>query len=563
MRIAALDVGSNSFHLIVVQVTSTGHFEVLDRAKEMVRLGEGSLRSGIIPPAVFKRGLEALASLRRLADRHQPDALVAIATSAVREAQNGGEFVRAARDEVGVDIQVVRGQEEARLIYLGARGSLDLDGKRTVLFDLGGGSMEVILADARELYFAASLKMGVIRVTEEWGASEPPTAREMSALRDRLRRMMEPVIARVRSMGFDFVSMSSGTASALAALVGREEGNSGSARKLTVKALAEVEKKLAEMTPDQRAKLPGVDARRADTILAGAIVLRTALELTGADEAVVSETALREGIVADYIVTHRPGILLVDEFPDLRRRSVMELARRCHFDEPHAQHVTRLALSLFDQTRELHGLGEEDEELLEYAGLLHDIGFHISPSGHHKHGQYLIETAEMAGFSRDEVEVMALTARYHRKAEPPARRTRAGVRRHPAFCALSRKTRKRVRYLAALLRLADALDRTHGRLVRAVRCQIRRKTIELRLEVEGDPELELWAARRKGDALETLTGLRLRLAVDDVVRVRPAPVGATLAPKQLRGRGKAQGRASASPGGGVRAAIARRLRLVG
>lgn len=558
MRIAALDVGSNSFHLIVVQVTSTGHFEVLDRAKEMVRLGEGSLRSGIIPPAVFKRGLEALANLRRLADRHQPDALVAIATSAVREAQNGGEFVRAARDEVGVDIQVVRGQEEARLIYLGARGSLDLDGKRTVLFDLGGGSMEVILADARELYFADSLKMGVIRLTEEWGASEPPTPREISTLRDRLRRMMEPVIARVRSMGFDFVSMSSGTASALAALVAREQGGSGSARKLTVKALAEVEKKLAEMTHEARTKLPGVDARRADTILAGAIVLRTALELTGAEEAVVSETALREGIVADYIVTHRPGILLVDEFPDLRRRSVMELARRCHFDEPHAQHVTRLALSLFDQTRELHGLGEEDEELLEYAGLLHDIGFHVSPSGHHKHAQYLIETAGMVGFSRDEVEIMALTARYHRKAEPPARRSRAGVRRHAAFCALPRKTRKRVRYLAALLRLADALDRTHGRLVRAVRCQIRRKTVELRLEVEGDPELELWAARRKGDALETLTGLRLRLAVDSVTRVRPANAGATVPAKQPRGRVKKPG-----PVIGVRASLARRLRLVG
>ena len=550
MRIAALDVGSNSFHLIVVQVTATGHFEVLDRAKEMVRLGEGSLRSGIIPPDVFKRGLEALASLRRLADRHQPDALVAIATSAVREAQNGGEFVRAARDEVGVDIQVVRGQEEARLIYLGARGSLDLDGKRTVLFDLGGGSMEVILADARELYFADSLKLGVIRVTEEWGASEPPTAREISTLRERLRRMMEPVIARVRSMGFDFVSMSSGTASALAALIAREE-NGGGARKLTLKALGEVERKLAEMTPEERTKLPGVDARRADTILAGAIVLRTALELTGADEAVVSETALREGIVADYIVTHRPGILLVDEFPDLRRRSVMELARRCHFDEPHAQHVTRLALSLFDQTRELHGLGEEDEELLEYAGLLHDIGFHISPSGHHKHAQYLIETADMVGFSRDEVEIMALTARYHRKAEPPAKRPRAGIRRrHAAFCALSRRTRKRVRYLAALLRLADALDRTHGRLIRAVRCQIKRKTIELRLEVEGDPELELWAARRKGDALESLTGLRLRLAVASVTRVRPAPAAAPLpAPKVARAK--------------AAKTVARRLRLVG
>ena len=522
MRIAALDVGSNSFHLIVVQVTTAGHFEVLDRAKEMVRLGESSLRTGIIPPEVFRRGLEALASLRRLADRHQPDALVAVATSAVREAQNGGEFVRAARDEIGVDIQVVRGQEEARLIYLGARSALNLDGRRVLLFDLGGGSLEVILADARECYFTDSIKLGVIRLTEEWGASDPPTARELGALRSRVRRALEPVIARVRAMGFDFVAMSSGTASALAGIVARRDDEPEGGRALSASALGDLERELAGLTVDERSALPGLDVRRADTVVAGAVVLRTALELAGVDEAVVCDAALREGIVADYIATHRPGMLLVEEFPDLRRRSVMELARRCHFDEPHAQHVTRLALSLFDQTREIHGLKESDAELLEYAALLHDIGFYISPSGHHRHTQYLIETHDMTGFSRSEVEIIALAARYHRKAEPPAKGVRASVRRrHEPFLALGRRDRQRVRYLAALLRVADALDRTHGRLVRAVRCRVRPKTIELRLEAEGDPELELWAARRKSDLFESLSGLRLRLSVDTVADVRP------------------------------------------
>ena len=292
-------------------------------------------------------------------------------------------------------------------------------------------------------------------------------------------------------------------------------------RTLTLPALIQIERKLAALTHAERSRLPGLDARRVDTVLAGAIVLRTALELAGADEATVCESALREGIVADYIATHRPGILLVEEFPDLRQRSVIELGRRCHFDEAHAQHVARLALSLFDQTRELHGLDETDEELLEFTALLHDIGFHISPSGHHRHAQYLIETSDMAGFSRDELKVMALAARYHRKAEPPRKSAKASVRRrHKQFCALPRRARKRVRTMAALLRVADALDRTHGRLVRAVRCQVRPKTLELRIEVEGDPELELWAARRKGDLLEALTGLRLRLAVDAVARVR-------------------------------------------
>lgn len=546
MRIAALDVGSNSFHLIVVQVTTGGHFEVLDRAKEMVRLGESSLRTGIIPPEVFRRGLDALASLCSLAERHQPDALIAVATSAVREAQNGGEFVRAARDEVGVDIQVVRGQEEARLIYLGARGTLDLDGRRAVLFDLGGGSLEVILADSRECYFTDSVKLGVIRLTEEWAPSDPPTTRELVALRTRVRRTLEPVIARVRSMGFDFAAVSSGTALALAAMIRSDRGGKGGDHgddpaTLTVESLAEIEQKLAGLTLNQRARLPGLDARRADTILAGAIVLRTALELCGAEEATVCEASLREGIVADYIATHRPGMLLVEEFPDLRRRSVMELCRRCQFDEAHAQHVARLALSLFDQTRELHesrSVDENDGELLEFAALLHDVGFYISPSGHHRHSQYLIQTHDMVGFSQAEVDVMAFVARYHRKAEPPGKKTKklakaARLRQRP-FRELSRRSRRRVRFLAGLLRLADALDRTHSRLVRAVRCQIRRKSIELRIEVDGDPELELWAARRKGDLLESLTERTLRLAVDSVTQSRRAP-------------GEATGKAAAGP----------------
>src|SRR5262252_10634500 len=230
MRIAALDVGSNSFHLVVADVGTGGHINVLDRSKEMVRLGDSTLHHGVIPPEVFRRGLDALRALRRIADRHNVDALIAVATSAVREAQNGGEFVRAAHDEVGIEIRVVRGDEEARLIYLGARGSLDLGKRRVAILDLGGGSLEVILADAQELYFAASLKLGVIRLAETCPVSDPPTPRERAQLAERARSLLEPVIARVRAMGFDFVAFTSGTASALASLLGLERERAGSQR---------------------------------------------------------------------------------------------------------------------------------------------------------------------------------------------------------------------------------------------------------------------------------------------------------------------------------------------
>jgi exopolyphosphatase/guanosine-5'-triphosphate,3'-diphosphate pyrophosphatase len=508
MRIAALDVGSNSFHLIVAQVNAGGRVEILDRAKEMVRLGESTLRTGIIAPEVFRRGIDALRSLRRIADRHQPDALVAVATSAVREAQNGGEFVRAARDEVGIDIRVVRGQEEAHLIYLGARSGLDLAGRRVALFDVGGGSTEVILADARECYFAVSLKLGVLRLCDEWGAADPPSAREVAALADRVRSALEPVISRVRAMGFDFVALTSGTAFALSGLLGRLNNGAGNGaqRALPFRALSELERKIVTLSLAERKKLPGLDPRRADTVVAGAVLLRAILELCGVDQAVLCEPALREGIVADYVARNRPGIQLVDEFPDQRRRSVMELARRCHYPEAHSHHVARLALSIFHQTRELHGLTNSDGLLLEYAAILHDIGFHISGSRHHRHAHYLIASHEMRGFSREESEIVALVARYHRKSAPK--------KSHPEFAGLSKETQRKVAKLSAILRLADSLDRTHASLVRAVRCTINLKTIELRLETDDDPELELWAARRKGDLFEELHSRKLRFAVD-------------------------------------------------
>jgi exopolyphosphatase/guanosine-5'-triphosphate,3'-diphosphate pyrophosphatase len=527
MRIAALDVGSNSFHLMVADVETGGHIRVLDRAKEMVRLGDSTLHEGVIPPEVFRRGLDALRALRRVADRHKVDAIVAVATSAVREAQNGGEFVRAARDEAGIDIRVIRGDEEARLIYLGARGSLDLGKRRVALFDLGGGSLEIILADAQELYFTASLKAGVIRLAESFPCADPPTPRERAQLAERVRTMLGPVISRVRAMGFDYVAFTSGTASALASVLRADPEAGGGKSTVPLRDLAALEQRLGTMSLAARARLPGLDTRRADTIYAGAVVFRTALELAGAEEATLCETALREGVIAEYVATNRPGILLVDEFPDLRRRTVMELARRCQFREDHGTHVARLALSIFDQTRRLHKLADGDAELLEYAALLHDIGFYISPHRHHRHSAYLISSHAMTGFSRGEVKIMSLVARHHRKVEP--RRGKGAMK------ALSKTDVQRVRYLAAILRIADALDRTHARLVRAVRCSISARTVEVRVDADGDPELELWAARRKGDLFEALAGRKLRFAVaqvrdrDDRIPppAEPAPRAAT------------------------------------
>ncbi len=506
MKVAAIDVGTNSFHLLVARVGVEGRIEVLDRAKDMVRLGESAfLGGGVISPEAFARGTEALRGFKRLIDRHQCDAVVAVATSAVREAQNGGEFVRAMRDSTGIELRVIRGDEEARLVYLGARGSLDFRGRRALLCDIGGGSVEMIVGDAREAYAVTSLKLGVLRLMEKvTGDPVAPEARTRLALE--CHRAVDEVAPPLRRVGFDFVAMTSGTAHALGDLIAQAKGRppaSGSRRVAFADVLA-LEEQLCTRTQAERARM-GIDPKRLDTIVPGCILVRSILEVFHADEMTLCDAALREGLIADWVARNRPGIQLVEEFPDLRRRSVYGLARRCSVHEGHAEQVARLALDIFRGTRLLHGLPNADGELLEFAALLHDVGYHISPSRHHKHGEYLISNYDMKGFDKDEVAVLAQVVRYHRKATPK--------QDHSGWSALPPALRRKVKVLAAILRVADGLDRSYGRLIRGVHCEVGDKVVTLRVVASADITLEVWGARRKRDLFEEVFARKMKIEV--------------------------------------------------
>jgi exopolyphosphatase/guanosine-5'-triphosphate,3'-diphosphate pyrophosphatase len=309
MRIAALDLGSNSFHLVVVEAAppATGGalaIQVIERAKEMVRLGESTLMTGVIPTDGFERGLDALERLRRIVDRHEVDAMLVAATSAIREASNGSEFVRQAAEVIGTDVRIVDGHEEARLIYFGARSALNLAGRRVALFDLGGGSLELILADEERSLLSRSLKVGVLRLKDRWLADlaggAVPQAR-LAELRADVRRALEPPVAEVRSAGFDFVAFTAGTARSLRELAGAGGPPDTLPATLTLASLVTLESSLAALPIAARAALPGIDPRRLDTLLPGAVVLRTILELCGASEATYCQAALREGMIAAYL----------------------------------------------------------------------------------------------------------------------------------------------------------------------------------------------------------------------------------------------------------------------
>ena len=465
MRIAAIDIGTNSLHMIVVRVRPDLSFEIIDREKEMVRLGAGGLDGRALTPEAMHAALQVLSKFARLAESHGVDEIVAVATSAIREAENGGEFLQAAAEQTGIRARVISGTEEARLIHLAALYGVNVPGDVAVVVDIGGGSVEITRGTGPNIELGQSFKLGVIRLTERYVKSDPLAPRDARKIVKRIDVDAGAYLARIVKAGFDRVIGTSGTIMSLGAVAAVADGRPADAslrnRRVTAKQLRRVRKQIVSLTLEQRLRIPGLDPRRADLAPAGVVLLDTILQRLGAEEITLCDLSLREGLVLDYIARHRKQIAQADRYPDVRRRSVIELAERCNYWPEHANQVARLAVSLFDQTRGVHALTDRHREWLEYAALLHDIGVHISYERHHKHSYYLIKNGDLRGFEPDEIETIALVARYHRRATPSSR--------HDGYSNLGRTRRRSIRTLSAILRLCESLDRSHAQTVTGVR----------------------------------------------------------------------------------------------
>jgi exopolyphosphatase/guanosine-5'-triphosphate,3'-diphosphate pyrophosphatase len=317
--VAAYDLGSNSFRLLVAEADGHGGLIELARGQEMVRLGEESLRDGIIPFSSFQRGLDGLLRLRKIADGFAPESTVAVATSAIREARNGQDFVHTVAREVGLDVEILDPVKEATLIYWGARQALDAGESKFALLDVGGGSIKALVGDAKDCLFATSLPMGVLRLRDQCNCDKLPDRTEFLTAETRVRAVVQPALRQMLKVGFDFVTFTSGTALALARMAQGTEGKVADARGrsgegmgrhlvLSLDRLHALEDRLMSATPEERADMPGVEALRADTVLPGILLLRTLLELTGHQDALVCESALKEGLVVDYFVRRQTGL---------------------------------------------------------------------------------------------------------------------------------------------------------------------------------------------------------------------------------------------------------------
>ena len=533
MRIAAIDIGTNSLHMIVVQVRPDLSFEVIDREKEMVRLGAGGLDGRALTPEAMQAALQVMSKFRRLAESHRVDEIIAAATSATREAENGGEFLDAIAQQTGIRPHVISGTEEARLIHQAAVYGVGVQGDIAVVVDIGGGSVEITRGAGPEVERGRSFKLGVIRLTERFVKSDPLDPRDERRLLKHINAELGDYLDRIATAGFDRLIGTSGTILSLGTVVSAQQGRAPGAplrnRRISAKQLRRARKDIVDVDLERRLRIPGLEPRRADLAVAGAILLDTIVRRLGASELTLCDLSLREGLVLDYIARHRKQIAQADRYPDVRRRSVIELAERSNYWPEHANQVARLALTLFDQTRPIHGLTDKDREWLEYAAILHDIGVHISYERHHKHSYYLIKNGDLRGFDPDEIETIALLTRYHRRATPK--------RRHPGFADLPQKRRRAIRRLAAILRLAESLDRSHAQIVSTVDLHDRGDDGLLQIRTGGEAELELWAAGRHAEPFERLLGKPLRIEVSGITYAEQPHEPARVSGQAVRRRG--------------------------
>jgi exopolyphosphatase/guanosine-5'-triphosphate,3'-diphosphate pyrophosphatase len=507
IRALIVDLGTNSFHAVIVDAYANGSFVLLDRRKERVELGASGLSRRWLDDEAIERAMSALRRIKILSEGWGVEDHLAYATSAIREARNGGDVIDRIRREIGLRVRTISGESEALLVYEGVRTAVDMP-EPALIVDIGGGSTEFLIATSERSFFEASLKVGAARLTEQFVDDDPVSTGSLARLRTFLAEELDPIMSMTH--GYDVKTMvgSSGAMQNLAAIALRRSGDAERTifqQEVSRSDLQAVARHLIGSTRAERGRLDGLDEKRIEQIVAAAILVDLLLDRTSIDRFVVSPNALREGMVVHFIRQNHERLEQLAPFGDVRRRSINELGFRCQWEVKHAQKVASLAVQIFDACAELHGLGRVERELLEYAALLHDVGYHISRSSHHKHSQYIISNSELTGFQPHEIATMAFVARYHAGSLPK--------KSHHQFRSLDKKVRRTIVKLAAMLRLAEGLDRSHFQNVSRLEIHLDEDRLRISLETQSDPELDLWGARRGGDLFEKVYGIPVEIGL--------------------------------------------------
>ena len=506
MLFGAIDVGTNSIHLIVVELDAAfDTSRVIYKAREMVRLGsDDALEHGRLSRKAMERGVEAIARFNDAARERGAERIRAVATSAVRETENGNEFRALVESRTGLQLEILDGLEEARLIHLGVANGYPLYDRVACLIDIGGGSTEFIVADGERAFLVDSVKLGSLRLYDAYLRGVPDQLRAARKLDAHVNEVLAPLIDRIRHYRLDLAIGTSGTIMGLASVDAAQRGlavKGVHGYTLSRARLETLQRQMLVTGEAERRRLPGMNPRRADIIVAGNAVLIAALSLLGRDDLVVCERALRDGVVVDLAHRDRELAQRLGDERSARIEAIEAIARRYEHLGGHQRHVARLALLLFERLAPLHGLAPGDRDLLWAAAILHGIGRFVAESGHHKHAAYLIRNTPLEGWSDDERVLIAQVARYYRKAMPKTS--------HPDYVALAAADRRRVDVLASLLRIADGLDIHHLGTVIDVSAVPEDGVVVIAAQADGDASGELDAAMERADLFERTFGVRV------------------------------------------------------
>jgi len=492
--VAFIDIGTNSIRLLLVRLHPNHSYTILTELRQIVRLGEGEFTNQHLQPEAMARTVSVAKQFAELARAHGADEIVAVATAATREAENQDVFVTRLQADAQLDVRVVSGLEEARLIYLGVSHGVHLDDKQALFIDIGGGSTEVIIGSQEQHAYVGSLKLGAVRLTTYFlpEARAPVPLRTYEALQRYVRHHAVRTLREMQAYRIDLAIGSSGTIRSLADVAARHVHKRPLQPDdvLIYAHLQQVVRLLAALSLEERRKVPGLNPERADIILAGAAILDAFMQALDLREIHVSERGLREGLLVDYLLKHEDAALLAGL--SVRARSVLQLGRACQFDEAHARATARLALALFDSGRDagLHRLGVWERELLEYTALLHHIVAFLTYTDYQVHTHYLIRHANLLGFDQKEIAMMATAALYQRKALPR--------KKDPEWAALDTRSQQSVRVLSVFLRLAKHLDRSHAGLVQQAWLRpIDANHVALHIHASHDCQVEVWGIQKR------------------------------------------------------------------
>jgi exopolyphosphatase/guanosine-5'-triphosphate,3'-diphosphate pyrophosphatase len=503
-RVAAIDLGTNSFHAVIVDIFSDGSFYTVDKLKEMVLLAEKGMGNRLSEDAM-NRAVDALNKIKTLSEHQGAEQILAYATSAIREAKNGGELIQRVIDEVGIKITAIPGRVEAELIGLAVQHGVQMPAEPSLIMDIGGGSVEFIIADKEKFFHLSSKKLGVARMTATFVDYDPISNDEIKKLQQHYNETLADVAQAFAIYRGSILIGSSGTMENIGLMISHRQNRSPNLSinelKFSAKEFFEFYDDVIKMNFDERTKLVGLDEKRNNLLPAGLVLVHYVLKTFGIKEIKLSSQALREGIILRYLKEELDDLREMEFVDDPRRRSVMELVHKCDWHERHSRHVAALALQIFDAFESELGLTSVDRELLEYAAYMHDIGYYISHRKHHKHALYIIRNADLRGFDENEIEIMANVARYHRRSIPKAR--------HPQYQSLEKGDKERVKKLSGIIRIADGLDRSHYQNVRAMEIEKGKKQVIIRITTEADPQLEIWGAMRKNLLFEQITERKL------------------------------------------------------